>query len=248
MLAEPADQLRLLDLAAIDVQTGQLKHRRQTLPELATIQQLMGERQALMEQQVAVETRLGDAEKAQERVEADLNPARERLTRNQQRVDSGSIADAKALRGMVEEIEHLGGRISKLEDDELDAMQVVEDLTNERDALTNRRKELEDRVRALMDKRDGQFKDLDEALAERSQEREATIRLLPKDLVATYQKLTDRLGMGAAELKARHCTGCQLVVNQSDLRRFADAAPNEVLRCEECGRILVRTKESGLPE
>ena len=31
-----------------------------------------------------------------------------------------------------------------------------------------------------------------------------------------------------------------------ELSRFATAAPDEVLRCEECRRILVRTAESGL--
>ncbi|GAA1394534.1 zinc ribbon domain-containing protein [Luteococcus peritonei] len=248
MLAAPADQLRLLDLAAIDVQIGQLTHRRQTLPELATIKQLMTERQALVENQVAAETRLGDARSAQERVEADLNPARERLARNQQRVDAGAISDPKALRGMLEEIEHLGGRIAKLEDDELDAMQVVEDAEAERDRIATERKQMEDRIRELMAKRDSQFADLDADLAERRAEREAHARLLPADLVATYEKLSARMGVGAAELKARRCTGCQLEQNAADLRRYAQAAPNEVLRCEECGRILVRTKESGLPE
>ena len=161
MRAEPADQLRLLDLAAIDVQIGQLTHRRQSLAELATIKQLMGERQGLVEDQVAAETRLSDARSAQQRVEADLDPARERLARNRQRVDAGAISDPKALRGMLEEIEHLGGRISKLEDDELDAMQLVEDAEAERDRIAADRHQLEDRIRELMAKRDSQCTDLD---------------------------------------------------------------------------------------
>jgi len=32
----------------------------------------------------------------------------------------------------------------------------------------------------------------------------------------------------------------------SELKRQATAAPDQVLRCEECGRILVRTESSGL--
>ena len=31
-----------------------------------------------------------------------------------------------------------------------------------------------------------------------------------------------------------------------DIGRIRDAAPDTVLRCEECRRILVRTPESGL--
>ena len=52
-------------------------------------------------------------------------------------------------------------------------------------------------------------------------------------------------GVGAAELRQRRCTGCQLEVNAADLRAFAAAAEDEVLRCEECSRILVRTAQSG---
>lgn len=248
MLAEPADQLRLLDLAALDLQVHQLEHRRATLPELATIKQLMAERATLVEAQVQRETVLSDAVEAQARVEKDLEPARERLVRNQQRVDSGQVGDAKALRSMTEELDHLRGRIAKLEDDELEAMQVVEDATRDRDAVVAERSELEDRIRALMAKRDSQFADLDADLAERRDERDATARLLPADLVTLYERLSTRLGIGAAELKARRCTGCQLEANLADLRRYAAAAPNQVVRCEECDRILVRTKESGLPE
>ncbi|MDN5726748.1 MAG: nucleic acid-binding protein, partial [Propionibacteriales bacterium] len=37
-----------------------------------------------------------------------------------------------------------------------------------------------------------------------------------------------------------------LDVNAADLRTYAAAAADEVLRCEECGRILVRTEDSGI--
>ncbi|HJV14219.1 MAG TPA: C4-type zinc ribbon domain-containing protein, partial [Propionibacteriaceae bacterium] len=53
-------------------------------------------------------------------------------------------------------------------------------------------------------------------------------------------------GIGAAELRQRRCTGCQLEINAADLRTFSAAAEDEVLRCEECGRILIRTPQSGL--
>lgn len=248
MLAEPADQLRLLDLAALDQQVNQLQHRRRSLPELATIKQLMGERQQLVEKQVASETVLGDLQADQAKVEKDLEPARQRLERNQKRVDEGQVNDPKALRGLTEEIEHLKGRISKLEDDELEAMQAVEDATRDRDQVVVQRTELESRIRDLMAKRDSQLADLDGELAERGTEREATVRLLPEALVKQYDRLAARLGVGAAELKAGRCTGCQLEVNAADLRRYAAAPANQVLRCEECDRILVRTKESGLPQ
>ena len=53
-------------------------------------------------------------------------------------------------------------------------------------------------------------------------------------------------GVGAAELRQGRCSGCQLQITNADLMRFRAAPADEVLRCEECDRILVRTSQSGL--
>jgi len=53
-------------------------------------------------------------------------------------------------------------------------------------------------------------------------------------------------GVGAAPLRARRCGGCSLELTAADLGAIAKAPTDEVLRCEECDRILVRTSESGV--
>ena len=248
MQADPAAQLRLLDLAALDTQVAQLQHRKKSLPEHATIAQLMGQRGKLSAALVGATTELGDAEGALTRIEADLAPARERLVRNETRTNNGSVTDARSLRGLLEEIEHLKGRIGIWEDQELEIMQTVEDATNARAKVASTRDELDGRIRALMAKRDSQLADLDAELAERATQRSALIALMPADLVALYEKISSRNGArGAAPITARRCSGCQLDITPSDLSRFAAAAASEVLRCEQCDRILVRTPESGLP-
>jgi predicted nucleic acid-binding Zn-ribbon protein len=47
-------------------------------------------------------------------------------------------------------------------------------------------------------------------------------------------------------LRAGRCEGCHLTLNTVDLNEIRTSAPDEVIRCEECRRILVRTPESGL--
>jgi predicted nucleic acid-binding Zn-ribbon protein len=47
-------------------------------------------------------------------------------------------------------------------------------------------------------------------------------------------------------IQHKRCSGCQLSIGAADLARMAAAPSDEVLRCEECNRILVRTSESGL--
>jgi predicted nucleic acid-binding Zn-ribbon protein len=70
---------------------------------------------------------------------------------------------------------------------------------------------------------------------------------LDGQLLALYEKIrAQQAGIGAAELRQRRCTGCRLELNNVEIGRLRSAEPDEVLRCEECRRILVRTAESGL--
>lgn len=244
MLANPADQLRLLDLADIDAQLLRNAHQQSHLPELAQLAELADERRSIDEELVAADARLSDAQADQERVDADLTPARQRLQRNQERIDSGSVSDPKALRGMVEETEHLSGRISKLEDDELDVMQTIEDLTGEREAIAAKRDEVNERARVVIARRNAALAQLNEARQQLTTERDTQAAALPAELMAEYEKLRAKHGSGAAALEQGRCTGCRLAVNDADLRAYRKAAPAEVLHCEECGRILVRTTQS----
>ena len=69
----------------------------------------------------------------------------------------------------------------------------------------------------------------------------------PQDLLDLYGRMRQQHGgVGAAALRGGRCEGCHLSLNTVDLNNIRHADPDEVLRCEECRRILVRTPESGL--
>nr|WP_240939649.1 C4-type zinc ribbon domain-containing protein [Planosporangium flavigriseum] len=69
---------------------------------------------------------------------------------------------------------------------------------------------------------------------------------LPEDLVRLYERSREQTGLGAALLRAGRCGACRLDLNASELNRVKAAPADEVIRCEECGSIMVRTEESGL--
>lgn len=245
--ADKGAQLRLLDLQTVDTTLSQLNHRRQTLPQHATIAKLRTERAALASDLVAADTRISDLELDQEKAETDLEPVRERLSRNQARITNGAVADPKALSSMVEEVDHLKKRISDLEDAELEVMEQLETAMTSREKLRTRAEEVDADLAEAVADRDRQLAALDAEVSELRGKRAETAASIPDDLLALYEKIgASHGGVGAAELRARRCTGCQLEVNAADLRAFSAAAEDEVLRCEECGRILIRTAQSGL--
>lgn len=245
--AAASDQQKLLVLQKIDTEIAQLTHRKTNLPERTQIAQQLAVRKRLLEDYTEVETQVSDLERAQAKAEADLAPVKERKLRDQQRVDDGSVSDPKALRGLIDEIEHLTRRIGDLEDAQLEIMEELEEASSRFKAIKNRRVELETGIRALMATRDSELAALDSQLQHADAKRETVVEKLPAALVTYYERVRDKhSGLGAAELVERRCTGCRLDLNAADLRTIAASAPDDVVLCEECGRILVRTESSGL--
>lgn len=245
MSADPADQIRLLDLQAEDTSLDQLAHRRRTLPELAEIDRMSAEQAAARDEVVRVEIVVGDLAREQRKLEADVDQVRERAQRDQQRMQVSTAA--KEAESLQREIVSLGRRQGDLEDHLLDLMERREELEA---ALVTGRSIL-DRVVAAQDeagtRRDKAFAEIDAELAEHQARRVALADQIPADLLGRYERSRAAGGgVGAARLYRRRCEGCHLELSGADLEELRAAPADEIVRCAECGRILVRTPESGL--
>ena len=190
---------------------------------------------------------LDDLTREQKRADADVEQVKTRRTRDQGMIDAGQVSDPKTLERMLGELESLNRRIGNLEDVELEVMERLEEtqatLTEKTEALGPLDTE-DAELRASYDQKSG---DLERELEDVRAERVQTASGMPADLMALYQKLRDQKGgVGAAALRRRECGGCRLTLNASDLGIIAKLPTDEVVRCEECNRILVRTGESGL--
>lgn len=245
MKAPEADQRRLLDLNAVDTTIMQLSHRRKHLPEHAEVLRIQGELATIDDELTVAETALADLELEQRRAESELAPVRQRRERNQERIDGGA-EEAKTLRGLIDEVASLDRRISDLEDAELDIMERLEAATAARDQVAIRHQDLDAALQAAVARRTEVAQQIDGVAKGKLAQRQVLVGAVPKPLFEMYEKIRRHTGSGAAALVARRCEGCGLQLNASDLNTFAHAAVDEVLRCPECGRILVRTKESGI--
>ena len=246
MKAAPALQQRLLDLQVHDSALARLEHRRRTLPELAVIAAAESRMAGLRDAVVRAETELGDLDRDLRRLENDVEQVRQRSTRDQQRMQSGAVP-AKELESLQHEVESLARRQSDLEDAELEVMEQREQAESRAAALRAEVSSLEAERDAAVSARDKAYGEFDASAAEDVAARTAAAAELPADLLALYERVRAASGgVGAAELRHRRCEGCRLELAGSELRAARAAAPDEVLRCENCRRILVRTPESGL--
>ena len=180
------------------------------------------------------------------KAEADVQLVRDRSARDQARLNSGQ-GTAKDLQALQHEVASLARRQSELEDIELEVMERAETLEARVAELESARAELTAKVEVLEASRDKALAELDAEAAQLAANRSNVVPGVGEDLVALYEKIrASSGGVGAAALRQRRCEGCRLELNQVDMNRIAAAADDEVLRCEECRRILVRTSESGL--
>jgi len=190
---------------------------------------------------------VGDLTVEQKKIDADVEQVKTRRTRDQSRIDQGLIANPKDIERMQHEMVSLERRITSLEDEELEIMATLEDAQRTLDGLTAQIAAADERLVELRAARDDKAVDIEVELAAQVDQREVMVRDLPEDLLALYEKLrTNRRGVGAAELRQRRCTGCQLTIDFAELAVIKKAPVDLVIRCEECSRILVRTPESGL--
>ena len=183
----------------------------------------------------------------QKRADADVEQVKTRRVRDQGMIDAGQVKEPKALERMLGELESLHRRITSLEDTELEVMERLETAQaafDERSAELLAMEGEEAELRAALEQKAG---DLQTQLSAVRAERTTSSAGMPEELLALYEKLrAQKDGVGAAALRRRECEGCRLTLNASDLGIIAKQPSDEVIRCEECNRILVRTGESGL--
>jgi predicted nucleic acid-binding Zn-ribbon protein len=239
--------LSLLDVQSVDNTLSQLAHRKKTLPQLAEIAALRQRRAELDGRRVELSTRVSDLSGHQRRLDADVEQVRSRKQRNQQRLDSGAVGSPKDLANLQHELIALDRRIFSLEDEELEYMEQVEELQGELDSVVSQLGDLDEQLAQQTSARDAAVAELDAAAANSVQERERLAGGLPAPLLTLYERVRNQHGgVGAAALVRRQCQGCRLQLNAGDVAELAKAPVDEVLRCPECDRILVRTAESGL--
>ncbi|MDO0915373.1 C4-type zinc ribbon domain-containing protein [Streptomyces sp. DT2A-34] len=247
MNAEPADQIRLLDVQALDVRLQQLAHKRKSLPEHAEIETLSKDHTQLRDLLVAAQTEESDCAREQTKAEQDVDQVRQRAARDQQRLDSGAITSPKDLENLQHEIASLAKRQGDLEDIVLEVMERRESAQERVAELTERVGSVQSKIDDATARRDAAFKEIDGEVATVTKEREVIAAAVPADLLKLYDKLRQQQGgVGAARLYQRTCQGCRQELAITELSEIRAAAPNTVVRCENCRRILVRTSESGL--
>ncbi len=245
MKAEPAVQRRLLDLADVDRELSRLAYRRTSLPEIAELADAEVAVRTAKDAVVEAETNAGDLDRDIRRIERDVEGVRARTERDNTLL-SGAGIGARQASELQHELETLTRRRGVLEDEQLEIMEQREALEAHLQHARATLDAAEKEQVAITERRDAALLDIDAGEAGRNRAREDVLGDVPADLLAAYERRRAQQGVGAALLQARRCQACRLELDRTALSDLRGAAPDEIVHCEECGVILVRTPESGL--
>ena len=185
--------------------------------------------------------RIADAD----RIERDVEQVRARADRDKARLDAGT-GPAKQLEALQHELETLARRQRDLEDAELELMEKKEEAEAVLAEVDGRLAKARTEHAEVERRRDEVLAGIAKDEEFRRSGRVPLVADLPADLVKLYEQIRENTGMGAALLRAGRCEGCRLELSGMEKSRVRAADKDEVVRCDECRRILVRTAESGL--
>jgi uncharacterized protein len=241
MKAAVAQQRSLLELAELDAELSRIAHRATHLTERQDLERAQVGHNAANDRLAAVQIALEDLDAQVSRFESEIDAVRQREDRDRSLLKSGA-ADAKQLSDLQHELETLHRRQASLEDSLLEVMERREELQSQQTAELAAIDRLQADLAGAQQALDAVLAEIDHARQQRSSRRDELIAALDPELVALYERQRAGGGPGAGPLQGHRCGACRIEIGRGELARITAAAEDDVLRCPECGAILLRVK------
>ena len=240
MKASKSAQEKLLALQALDSSLIQLDHKAKNLPVSKLLDEKTIAHASARDLCVAAETEKSDIRHELSKSEIDVEQVVARIERDEKRLASGQ-GTPKELEQLQHELGSLAKRRAELEEIELEVMVRIEALDQRIASLSQERDSLHEEVIKLSKEKDLALEEITRAKNATISERASLAAEIEPELLALYEKIRASAdGIGAARLHAGQCQGCHLTINAADLSKISSLPDDDVVRCEECRRILVR--------
>jgi predicted nucleic acid-binding Zn-ribbon protein len=242
MKSSPEEQERVITLQTLDTSLTQLAHKEKTLSVIQALEILTISHNSTRDLIIAAETEKADIKHELSKSEIDVEQVVTRIEKDEKRMASGT-ASPKELEQMQHELASLNKRRSELEEIELEVMVRVDGIDDRIKSLSAERDQFKLKMAELDAQKTRELTDIAEAVSSANSQRADISVKISTEVVELYEKIKKTGdGIGAARLIEGKCDGCHLSINAVELSKIKETAADEIVRCEECRRILVRPK------
>lgn len=240
MDATPEELLQLLELQKVDSAIDRLNLRLRNLTEQAELDELERSLHLLEREAGETQAALNEVSARQRKLDHDIDSVERKVKMEEARLNSGDVSSARELSSLAAEVESLKRRVVKFEDEDLEVMEEVERLDKHMTSLSSRIDQLREDIKVATRRRDEANRRVAEELEAARPRREHWAGRTRPELLALYEELREaKAGVGAAALSGSTCLGCHMQLPAQEVERLRRSSG--LLRCEECGRILVVT-------
>ena len=240
MNASVEHQNFLIELQRIDSTIQSAQARLAALPEREQISAIKARIQTTVDEMAGAEAELADVKIDLRRSEVDVEAVTDRMAKDEARLSAGS-ASTKELEQLQHELGTLAKRKAELEDGELEIMMRVDAAQARVDTLKTDAEGLAQLELELNIRLENSITEINKEIALKNSERTLVAPKIDQALIDLYEKIRAKeYGVGAALLIGNKCEGCNLAVNAIEMERIKNLPTDEIVRCEECRRILVR--------
>ncbi len=239
-----AELEKLIALQNLDTSIRKLEKELEAIPERRA--EIEGEFDRRAVDIRALESRRDEAKHNRTRLENEVVEQRTRAERAERNLMSSKKQDEYTA--AIREADAARKQISALETQILEQMENFEQaeaaLHERADEIATLNSDREARLKAF----DDETKSQSELLAKQRIEREQVFANLPQSMSGMYSRIRARIrdGVAVAEARNRSCTACFMSLRpqvMSEIRRG-----DQVLTCDNCGRILYFVSESLQPD
>lgn len=207
---------------------------------LAEIEKLLADEAGLRAAAAAAEQFTSEhrsAERHLQQIEHEVRQQRIKIEQNESSLYGGKIRNPKELKDLEMEVAALKRFLSVLEDRQLESMLQEEDAAARENAAAEILQKAQQELKSQNEHLVGELQRLKQEQARLQTEREAAASAsAEEDLVVYNQLRKSRRGMAVAKVSDRACSACGSTLSAALLN--AVHSPNQLNRCEGCGRIL----------
>ena len=185
----------------------------------------------------SAEQELKELRKALQRAEDNVSGQRVKIEQSEVTLYGGKVKNPKELQDLQNEAAALKRYLGVLEDQLLEAMLAEEEAASQYDNAVHELKKKQSRYNQIQSDLSNEKVKLENELERLQGERTATTGAIPEDDLILYQQLrVQRRGIAVAKVSNKACSACGSLLSATLLH--SSRSPNQITRCDTCGRIL----------
>jgi predicted nucleic acid-binding Zn-ribbon protein len=177
------------------------------------------------------------------KLESEVDTVRQREDRDRGLLNSGAVGDPKQLEELQHELGTLERRQANLEDTLLEVMERREQLAGEQAGEQAALDVVQADLAVAGQQRDAVLAEVERNRTDTAARRAEVAAGLDGELLKIYERQRAASGIGAGRLQGGRCGACRIELDRGELARISAAPDDDVLRCGECGAILLRLKD-----